>query len=82
MTISIHSEDVRLFLKFPTGLLLNRITASVAVKALKKKDINIGLSPQDVKELASCIRFCKRRYRKMELVRVESANGDKVVIKL
>lgn len=82
MTISIHSEDVRLFLKFPTGLLLNRATASIVMRVLKKKDMDIGLSPQDFKELAACIRSCKRQYRKMELVRVESANGDKVVIKL
>lgn len=82
MTISIHSEDVRLFLKFPTGLLLNRATVSIVMKVLKKKDMDIGLSPQDLKELAACILSCKRQYRKMELVRVESANGDKVVIKL
>lgn len=82
MTISIHSEDVKLFLKFPIGLLLNRVTASITVKVLKKKDMDIGISPQDLKELAACIRSCKRQYRKMELVRVESANGDKVVIKL
>lgn len=82
MTISIRSEGVRLFLKFPTRLLLNRVTASIAVKALQKREKEIGISPEDIRELARCIRSCKKRYGKMELVRVESANGDKVVIKL
>lgn len=82
MTISIHSEGVKLFLKFPTGLLLNRVTMAIAVKALKKNKIEIGLASEDIRELARCLRSCKKQYGKMELVRVESADGDQVIIKL
>lgn len=82
MTISIHSEGIRFFLKLPTRLLLNHVTTSIVMKALKKKGVDIQLTAADMKKLAICIRQCKKEYRKMELVRVESANGDKVIIKL
>lgn len=82
MTISIRSEGARFFLKLPVRLLLNRATASIAIKALEKKGMAIQLTAEDVGKLAACIRQCKKRYRKMELVRVESANGDKVIVKL
>lgn len=82
MTISIRSEGVRFFLKFPTRLLLNRVTTSIGMKALEKKGVDIQLTAADMKKLAMCIRQCKKQYRKMELVRVESANGDKIIIKL
>ena len=82
MTILIRSEGAKLFLKLPTRLLLNRATASISLRALKKKNIDVELSPQDIRKLVKSIRSCKKQYRKMELVRVESSNGDKVIVKL
>lgn len=84
MRIKIRSQEKNLNLNFPTKLLLNRFTAKIAIKAMNEniKTDNTNISSKDLRRLFDEIHRIKRKYPNLELVNVESANGDTVVIKL
>ncbi len=80
MKILVNWQEQNLNLRFPTGLVLNRVTAGIVARALGKKGL-----PLSRKQMVCCIRALNR-YRKTHpdwvLVEVNSADGDRVEMKL
>ncbi len=81
MKILVRSENRTIRILFPTGLLLNRLTAFIAVKALKSA-LSVDLTAGQIVELARAIKAYKRRHKGWELVNITSSNGDIVYIRL
>ncbi|MBN7772991.1 hypothetical protein [Clostridium aminobutyricum] len=74
----------RLYIPVPTRLIANRISAhmvSFAIQKALKLEAN-PLGAADINRLFSELIRMKRKYRNFELVNVESAEGDLVIIKL
>lgn len=81
MKILVRSENRTIRILFPTELLLNRLTAFIAVKALKSA-LSVDLTAGQIVELARAIKAYKRRHKGWELVNITSSNGDIVYIRL
>lgn len=81
MKILVRSENRTIRILFPTGLLLNRLTAFIAVKALKSA-LSVDLTAGQIVELARAIKAYKRRHKGWELVNITSSNGDVVYIRI
>lgn len=81
MKILVRSENRTIRILFPTGLLLNHLTAFIAVKALKSA-LSVDLTAGQIVELAHAIKAYKRRHKGWELVNITSSNGDIVYIRL
>ena len=80
MRIRVKDSDTNLRLAFPTGLVLNRLTVEILVRALRDKDF-----PFTKKQLMTLIRAAKaykRRHPGWVLVEVEGHDGDQVRVKL
>ena len=82
MTIRIHTKEVKLFLLLPTAWFLNRATVAIAAKAINNALPEANIMPSDLFGLIEPIKACKRQYGRLELVNVQAANGDKVLIRL
>lgn len=82
MTVYIRSEKFRLFLLFPTRLLCSRAIISVVGWALRKGNIETGLSQEEMVRAAKQICACKKYYKKINLVEVVTAQGEKVIVRL
>jgi len=82
--IKIKSDDKNINLYFPTRLLLNKLTARIAANAINSNSEtnNLKLSAKDLEKIFAEINRIKRKYPKLELVNVESASGETVVISL
>lgn len=76
----ICSEGERRNLFLPSGLVLNRLTVGIGVKALEKYSVHMSYA--QVVKLVKCVRACRRAYPDWVLVQVRSADGDEVVVKL
>ena len=81
MKILVRSENRTIRILFPTGLLLNHLTAFITVKALKSA-LSVDLTAGQIVELARAIKAYKRRHKGWELVNITSSNGDVVYIRL
>lgn len=84
MTVSIKSGKVRLKLWLPLSAL--KLASKFASKAAKYDDdaeqwIAL-LSGSSGKELYASLKQAKKTYPKLEIVRVEAADGTRVLIKL
>jgi hypothetical protein len=77
----------------PTGLLLNRFTASIALKCISRyikteeekgetEGQDYRITPEQAQMLFAEIRRCKQKYPDMYLVDIESADGEIVKIRL
>lgn len=78
-----HGEKpIRLI--FPTGMLLNKLTAFIGSRVIKEhagEELS-ALTSAQLNRLFRVIRKYKRKHPKFELVNVESSDGDKVRIVL
>lgn len=74
------SEHAAIKLIFPTGLVLNRVTACFVPLALKDSEVTItrAQAVRFIKEL----KRCKKRFPDWKLVEVQSADGEHIEIKL
>ena len=80
MKISINSDNTNLVLRFPTGLVFNRLTAGIVRRFLKKQEIHLTRK-QTVLFIKELKRY-KRRHRDWNLVEVEESGKNSVVIKI
>ena len=81
MIIKVRSQDgPNLFIPIPTGLFCNRLTAGFAAKAMAQNGVTA--TPAQMVKLFRVIRKVKRRHPDWVLVEAESAEGDRVYVKL
>lgn len=80
MRITVKDSERNIKLAFPTGLLLNRLTALLAPKILSKHGVRLSRR-QMLKFIKALNRF-RRRNRKWKLVEVKSADGEHIEITL
>ena len=64
----------------PTGMLLNRLTASMAPGMLEKKGIII--TREQALRLAQAFRSCRRHHPGWKLVEIDSSDGEHIEISL
>jgi hypothetical protein len=85
MRILVESHDEKTInLIFPTVMIFNRLTAAIGSSAIRQH-LGTDLSEfksADINRLFREIRRVKRKYPHLELVSVDSADGDKVRITL
>ena len=79
-------EGNRIFLWFPTRLLLNRLTVAIGVSYINKSKRDYGIPKLKYSQLMPLVKEIHRQRRiqgrKWTLVDVVSANGEKVKITL
>jgi replication-associated recombination protein RarA len=80
MKISIKWDDTKLTLRFPTSLVLNRLTAGIVRKQLKKEGIHLTRK-QTVLFIKELKRY-KKTHRDWNLVEVEGSDEDSVIVKI
>lgn len=77
MKIYLKESEGRSFrIIIPSGLMCSRLSARIIAYAAKDK----GLSYESVQGLFQALRQCRKRYPGLEIVHVESADGDMVRI--
>ena len=82
MTVYVRSGKFRFFFIFPTRLLCSRGAASIAAWALRKGKVETGLSKADLQRVMRQVRACKKNRKKINLVEVITAQGEKVIVRL
>lgn len=81
MVIRIRSEEgPNLFIPLPTGLVCNRLTASLAARAVSEYGMEISAS--QLNRLFAAVKRYKRAHPDWVLVEVQSADGEFVYVKL
>lgn len=80
MRIIVKDKDSHLNIPFPTGLMVNGLTAGVACAALKKQGVPI--TQRQMARLMKEWRRFRRRHPKWTLVEVEGHEGEQVKITL
>ena len=80
MKISINSGDTKLVFRFPTGLVLNRLTAGIVCRRLKKEGIHLTRK-QTVLFIKELKRY-KRTHRGWNLVEIEGSDEDSIIVKI
>ncbi|HHX72294.1 MAG TPA: hypothetical protein GX701_05130 [Clostridiales bacterium] len=82
MKIVVREESgKKINIVLPTGMVLNRLTAWFACKAIRKHS-DLKITRKQALRFIKELRRCKRRHRGWKLVEVESSDGDYVEIKL
>ena len=64
----------------PTGMLLNRLTASMMPGMLEKK--GIVLTKAQAIRIVQAVRSCRRHFPDWKMVEIDSANGEHIEIRL
>ncbi len=83
MRIRITSDGKTTSLLFPTSLILNPISFSLTRGTIRIDNVGIsGLKAKDVSKILKVIKNYKKENPDWNLLEIESANGDGVVIKL
>lgn len=80
MKISIKSDDLKLTLRLPTGLILNRLTAGIVCRKLKKEGIHLTRK-QTVLFIKELKKY-KKKHRDWNLVEVSENDTNSIVIKI
>ena len=80
MKISINWDNTKLALHFPTGLILNRCTAGIIRRSLKKKGIH--LSRKQTVLFIKELKKYKKKHRDWNLVEVTESGTNSVIIKI
>ena len=80
MIIKVRSDDVKLWIPVPMGLVFNDLTAAFLPKIMEQNGMTI--TPKQARKLMRSICECQRRHRGLTLVEVQSAGGEYVEIKL
>ncbi len=93
MKIIIKTEDHRVFLPIPTALLVSRPMLRFWLRMMRRSEQYVSLPEQagtalwnlpeeSVLQLCDELRRIKRQYGKWDLVEVQSASGEQVLIQL
>ena len=82
MKVVIKSEKTNLFIILPTSLILNRLSATIAIKIIKSKQPSIDISGYDFKKFINSIKNYKRQHKRWEVVNISSADGEIVFVSL
>ena len=83
MRIRITSDGKTTNLLFPTSLILNPIGFSLTRGAIKIDNVGItGLKAKDVSKILKVIKSYKKENPDWNLLEIESADGDGVIIRL
>ena len=72
--------DQNVNLRFPTGLLLNRLTAHFAARMLQKYGLH--LTGRQLSAFMRELKRWKRRHKDWVLVEVDSADGEYIQIRM
>ena len=80
MKISIKSDDLKLTLRLPTGLILNRLTAGIVCRKLKKEGIHLTRK-QTVLFIKELKKY-KKKHRDWNLVEISENDTNSVIIKI
>ena len=80
MKIAIKWDETKLTLRFPTGLVLNRFTAGIVRKQLKKEGIHLTRK-QTVLFIKELKKY-RRHHRDWNLVEVSENDTNSVIIKI
>ncbi len=81
MRIHVEEAGIRRFsLILPTGLALNRFTAGMVAKSLAEQGVQ--MNKKQARTFVKHLNRYRRSHKEWVLVEVESADGDKVKIKL
>ena len=80
MKISIKSDKLKMVLRFPTGLVINRFTAGIIRRKLKKE--GVLLTRKQTVLFIKELKKYKKKHRDWNLVEVEENGGNKVTIKI
>ena len=80
MKIAIKWDETKLSLRFPTGLVLNRFTAGIVRKQLKKEGIHLTRK-QTVLFIKELKKY-RRQHRDWNLVEVSENDTNSVIIKI
>lgn len=80
MKISIKSDDLKLTLRLPSGLILNRLTAGIVCRKLKKEGIHLTRK-QTVLFIKELKKY-KKKHRDWNLVEVSENDTNSIVIKI
>ena len=80
MKISIKSDDLKMTLRFPTGLILNRFTAGIVRRKLKKEGIHLTRK-QTVLFIKELKKY-KKTHRDWNLVEISENDTNSVIIKI
>lgn len=84
MKIQIREQDHNFTLVLPTRLIFNKISARIANHFARKyaPDAMAGISPEALEALCTELGRIKKKYGSWDLVEVDSADGEKVIITL
>ncbi|WP_138294966.1 MULTISPECIES: hypothetical protein [unclassified Clostridium] len=75
--------SITLYLALPTRLVVNRVTLGILQRALGRADQpGVKISPEQAKRLLAVVRQAKKRYPRLELVDINTAQGEIVKIRL
>lgn len=80
MKIAIKWDDTKFALRFPTGLILNRLTAGIVRKELEKEGIHLTRK-QTVLFIKELKRY-KKKHRDWNLVEISENDTNSVIIKI
>ena len=80
MKIFIKSDDLKLTLRLPTGLILNRLTAGIVCRKLKKEGLHLTRK-QTVLFIKELKKY-KKKHRDWNLVEVSENDTNSIVIKI
>lgn len=80
MIIKVRSNEIKLWIPVPLGLVFNDLTAALLPKIMEQNGMTI--TPKQARKLMRGLRKCRRRHRGLTLVEAETANGQYVEIKL
>lgn len=80
MKISIKSDNLKLTLRLPTGLILNRLTAGIVCRKLKKEGIHLTRK-QTVLFIKELKKY-KKKHRDWNLVEISENDTNSIVIKI
>ena len=80
MKISIKSDKLKMVFRFPTGLVLNRLTAGIACRKLKKEGFH--LTRKQTVLLIKELKRYKKTHRDWNLVEITESDTNSVIIKI
>ena len=79
MKIKIRTEDCKMTLRFPTSLLLGRMTFSIAMNRAKEY---IEFDNEQKDKLIKLLKRTRKKYKGLKLVEVKTAAGEIIEITL
>ena len=80
MIIKVRSDEIKLWIPVPMGLVFSDLTAAFLPKLMEQNGMT--MTPEQARKLMRGIRKCRRHHRGLTLLEAETAYGQSVEIKL